>query len=62
MLTYCLKCKKKKEKKNPRVAKANNGKLILLSKLAVCDSKNSRITKNQETSGLLCNLGLKTPK
>ena len=29
--------------------------------LRMCDSKNSILTKEQETSGLLSNLGLETP-
>ena len=43
MLSYCLKCKKKTKKKtenkNPKVVKPENGRIILFSKLAVCDSK-----------------------
>ena len=34
---------------------------MILSKCAVCDSKNSRLIKEQEASELLSNLGLKTP-
>ena len=41
MLSYCLKCKKKKKKNteniNPRVLKTNNDKTMLLSKCAICD-------------------------
>ena len=40
--------------------KINEGKLILLSKHAVWDSKKMRFTKKQEASGLFSNLGLKT--
>ena len=29
MLSYCLKCRKNAESKNPKVVKAKNGKLIL---------------------------------
>ena len=39
MLLYCLKCRKNTESKNPKVAKTRNGKIMLLSKCAVCDSK-----------------------
>ena len=35
--------------------------MILLSKCAVCDSKNSKFIKQQEASGLLSSLGIKTP-
>ena len=33
---------------------------MLLSKCAVCDSKKSKIMKEQEASGLLNSLGIKT--
>ena len=34
---------------------------MLLSKCAICGSKKSRFTKNQEAKGVLSNLGIKTP-
>ena len=34
---------------------------MLLSKCDVCDSKNSKLIKKQEVSGLLSSLGIKTP-
>ena len=34
---------------------------MLLSKCAVCDSKKSKFTKQQEGTGLLTSLGIKTP-
>ena len=34
---------------------------MLLSRCAVCDSKKSKFIKEQEASGLLSNLGIKTP-
>ena len=34
---------------------------MLLSKCALCGSKKSRFIKNQEASGILSSLGLKTP-
>ena len=36
-----------------------NGRLMLLSKCAICDSKKSRFIKEQEAKGLLSNLGLR---
>ena len=45
--------------KNPKVAKAKNGRIMLLSKSAVCDSKKSKFTEEQEASGLLSRLGTK---
>ena len=61
MSTYCLKCRKKTKSINPRVSKTNNGKTMILSKCAICGSKKSRFIKKQEASGILSNLGLKTP-
>ena len=52
MLLHCLKCRKNTESKNPKVVKTKNGRIILLSKFALRDSKKSRFIKEQETSGL----------
>ena len=40
MLSYCLKCKKKIESKNPRFVKTENGKIMLLSNCALNIAKN----------------------
>ena len=56
MLFYCLKCRKITESKNPEVVKTKNGRIILLSKCGVCDSKKSKFIKEQEASGLLSRL------
>ena len=61
MKSYCLKCRKDTENINPRVSKTSNGRTMLLSKCAMCGSKNSRFIKNQEAKGLLSNLGIRTP-
>ena len=61
MLLYGLKCWKNTESKNPKVARTKNGRIMLLSKCAVCDSKKSKFIKQQEASGLLSSLGIKTP-
>ena len=34
---------------------------MILSKCAICGSKKSRFIEKQEASGILSNLGLKTP-
>ena len=58
MLSYCLKCKKKKQKKkstesiDPKVSATSNGKTIILSKCAICGSKRSKFIKKQEAKGL----------
>ena len=61
MKSYCLKCKKNTESINPNVSKINNGRTMLLSNCAICNSKKSRFIKNQEAKGLLSNLGIRTP-
>ena len=60
MKSYFLMCRKDSEKINPRISGTSNGKVMILSKYATCDSKKSRFIKNQEAKGLLSNLGLKT--
>ena len=61
MLWYCLKCRKNAESKNPKVVRTKNGRIMLLSKCAVCDGKKSKFIKEQEAYGLLSSLGKKTP-
>ena len=61
MKSYCLKCRKNTENINPRVSKTSNGRTMVLSKCAICDSKKSSFIKNQEAKGLLSNLGIKKP-
>ena len=60
MKSYCLKCRKNSENINPRVSKTSNGRTMVLSKCAICDSKKSKFIKNQEEKGLLSNLGVRT--
>ena len=61
MKSYCLRCKKDTENINPKVSKTSNGRTMLLSNCAICNSKKSRFIKNQEAKGLLSNLGIRTP-
>ena len=61
MKSYCLKSKIDTENINPRLSSTSNGKTMLLSECAKCGSKKSRFIKNQEATGLLSNLGIKTP-
>ena len=61
MKSNCLKCRKNTENINPKVSKTSNGRTMVLSKCAICDSKKSRFIKNQEAKGLLSNLGVTTP-
>ena len=43
MLSYCLKCRKNTESKNPKLARTKNRRIMLLSKYRVCDSNKSNI-------------------
>ena len=61
MESYCLKCKKHAKNVNPQVFSTNNGKLMILSKCAICGSRKSKFINKQEASGLLSKLGIKTP-
>ena len=61
MLSYCLKCRKITESKNLKVVRKETGKIILLSKCELCDSKKSKFIKEEEASKLLSSLGIKKP-
>ena len=61
MESYCLKCKKYTKNINPQVSSTSNGKLMILSKCAICGSKKSKFIKKQDAKGFLSNLGIKTP-
>ena len=61
MESYCLKCKTNTKNIDPEISSNSNGKAMVLSNCAICDSKKSRFIKNQEAKGLLSNLGIKTP-
>ena len=52
MSSYCLKCSKKKkpERKNLKVVRTKNGRIILLSNCAVCESKHDVAYGNFEDS------------
>ena len=61
MKSCCLKCRKDTENINPTVSNMSNGRTMILSKYAVCNSKKSRFIKNPEAKGLLTDLSVKTP-
>ena len=56
MPSYCLKCRKNTESKNPNVVKTENGRIMLLSKCAVCNSKKLKFINEEKATGLLSNL------
>ena len=41
MESYCLKCKKHTKSINPQVSSTSNGKLMIISKCAICGSRKS---------------------
>ena len=61
MESYCLKCRKYTKNINPQLSSTSNGKTMILSKCAICNSKKSKFIKQQEAKGLLSKLGIKTP-
>ena len=48
MESYCLKCKKKTENINPQISSTSNGKILILSKCAICGGKNQDLLKNKK--------------
>ena len=61
MESYCLKYKKYTKTINPQVSSNSNGKLMILSKCAICNSNKSKFVNKQEAKGLLSKLGIKIP-
>ena len=61
VLSYCLTRRKYVENKIAKVVKNKNGKIMLLSKCAVCNSRKAKVTKEQEARGLLSRLRLRSP-
>ena len=61
MSSYRFKCRKNTESKNLKVLKTKNGRIMLLSKCAVCNSKKSKFIVEQEASRFLSSLSIKTP-
>ena len=59
MFSYCLKYRANTESKSFKVVRTKNGRIMILSKCEVCDSKKSKFIKEQEASGLLSSLGIK---
>ena len=59
MESYRLKCKKYTKNINPQVSSTSNGKMMILSKCAICGSKKSKFIKKQGAKGLLSKLVLR---
>ena len=47
MSSYCLKCKKNLENIKSRVLNTSNGRIMLLSKCAICGNKNQDLLKKK---------------
>ena len=60
MLSNCLKCRNDTRDINPNVSNTSNVRIMLLSKSTACNSKKSRFVKQQEASGVLSKLGIRT--
>ena len=54
-------CRRDTENIDPKMVRTKNNRLIMLSKCSVCGTELSRFVKEQESKGLLSNLGIKTP-
>ena len=48
MESYCLKCKKHTKSINPQVSSTSNGKMMILSKCAICGSKKPKFINKQK--------------
>ena len=59
MLSHCLKCRNDTESKNLEVVKTKDGRIMLLSKFSLCNSK--KIDISNRTRSLLYGLRLKIP-
>ena len=61
MKTYCLKCKKDTENFDSKIFITKNNKLIMQAKCSDCGNKKSKFIKEQDSEGLLSDLGINTP-
>ena len=47
MLSYCLKCRKNTESKNPKVVRTKNGRIMLLSNCVYVILKNQNFSNSK---------------
>ena len=47
MESHCLKCRKYTKNINPQLPSTSNGKIMILSKCAICNSKKSKFINNK---------------
>ena len=48
MESHCLKCKKDTKNMDPEVSSTSNGRVMILSKCAICGSKKYRFIKQKD--------------
>ena len=60
MLFYCLKSRKNVESKDAKIVRTKIGRIVLLSKYSVCNSKKSKFLKEERAKSFLSNIGMKT--
>ena len=60
-MSYCLKCGKNAKSKNPKFVKTKNEIIMVISNCVVYGTKKIRFIKEQEASGLLSSLRIRTP-
>ena len=53
MESYCLKCRKYTKNIDPQVSSTSNGKMMILSKYATYNSKNSRFIKKTRSKRII---------
>ena len=56
-----MKYRKNTESKNPKVVRTKTGRILLLSKCAVCNCKKLQLIKEQEGTELFSKSGMKVP-
>ena len=59
MLSHCLNCGKNTKTENPKFVRTKNGRIMPLSKCAVCDCKKLIFINEQKVSRFLSSLGIK---
>ena len=59
--TYCLSCRKYTKNINSRIVRNKHNRSMIQSNCTICNIKKSRFIKEHQASGLLSNLGIKTP-
>ena len=59
--TCCLVCRKYTKNITPKIVRNRQNRSMIQSNCAICGSKKSIFIKEQQATGILSNLGIKTP-